>query len=78
MIDPESICIKLDKNSGFRKYVFSKDEMEYCESMATKYEHYTARFAAKVALLKGMSTGPFNTIIKNEMSVTFNKMVIFI
>lgn len=77
MIDTESICIKLDENSGFIKYVFSKDGIEYYESLATKYEPYTERFAAKVTLLKGMSTGLFNNIAKNEMSVTFNEMINF-
>ena len=40
----------------FLKRVFTKKEIEYCESKKTqKYQHYAARFAAKEAAFKAVS-----------------------
>ena len=39
---------KLIKNKRFLNRVFSKEEIEYCESKKNKEQHYSARFAAKV------------------------------
>ena len=37
--------------------IFTKREIEYCETKNRKAEHYAARFAAKEACLKAMRTG---------------------
>ena len=43
---------------GFRDRVFTKSEIEYCESRKTvKFESYAARFAAKEAVSKAFGTG---------------------
>lgn len=40
----------------FLERVFTKNEIEYCESKRTvKYQHYAARFAAKEAVFKAVS-----------------------
>ncbi len=40
----------------FLERVFTKKEIEYCESKkAQKYQHYAARFAAKEATFKAIS-----------------------
>ena len=40
----------------FLNKVFTKNEIEYCESKkAQKYQHYAARFAAKEAVFKAIS-----------------------
>lgn len=40
----------------FLKKVYTKKEIEYCESKGiTKYEHYAARFAVKEAAFKAVS-----------------------
>jgi len=45
-----------DTNGKFCERVFTKKEIEYCESKkAQKYQHYAARFAAKEAVLKAIS-----------------------
>lgn len=36
---------------------FTPQEIEYCEQRANKYQHYAARFAAKEAVFKAISTG---------------------
>lgn len=47
-----------DKNGdAFLKRVFTQNEIDYCESKnIQKYQHYAARFAAKEAALKAIST----------------------
>ena len=40
----------------FKQSVFTKNEIDYCESHKTqKYQHYAARFAAKEAIFKAIS-----------------------
>jgi holo-[acyl-carrier protein] synthase len=36
---------------------FTPQEIHYCEERANKYQHYAARFAAKEAVFKAISTG---------------------
>ncbi len=43
---------------GFRDRIFTDGEISYCENRYNaKYESYTARFAAKEAVLKALGTG---------------------
>lgn len=43
-------------NNKFIDRVYTKNEIEYCESKkAQKYQHYAARFAAKEAVFKALS-----------------------
>ena|ERR1017187_3733120 len=37
--------------------IFTPGEIEYCENKASKYQHYAARFSAKEAVAKALSTG---------------------
>jgi len=43
-------------NKAFRKRVFTKREIAYCEGKANKYQHYAVRFAAKEAILKALGS----------------------
>ena len=45
------------RGERFRSRVFTEAEIEYCESRASKPESYAARFAAKEAVMKALSTG---------------------
>jgi holo-[acyl-carrier protein] synthase len=47
----------MEKDIGFREKIFTPVEIEYCEKMKNKYQHYAARFSAKEALLKAIGTG---------------------
>lgn len=45
-----------DLGDKFLNKVFTKNEIEYCESKKKqKYQHYAARFAAKEAVFKAIS-----------------------
>jgi holo-[acyl-carrier protein] synthase len=69
IVDVARIREKIDKEGGFRSYVFSPQEVEYCGRQAYPAEHYAARFAAKEALLKALGTGWTNGIAFHEISV---------
>src|SRR4030095_12289599 len=69
IIDVERITLRVGKDSGFRELVFSKEEMDYCDSKSTRYEHYAARFAAKEAFLKAVGRGWDSGLLLNEIEV---------
>ena len=69
MIEVERVAEKIGKEAGFRELVFSKKEIEYCDSKANKFEHYAARFAAKEAFLKAIGTGWASGTAFNEIEV---------
>ncbi|MBZ5616030.1 MAG: holo-[acyl-carrier-protein] synthase [Acidobacteriia bacterium] len=41
----------------FLRRIFTEGEIRYCEQKATRFESYAARFAAKEAGMKALSTG---------------------
>lgn len=57
IIEIERIKQAIDKTkSKFRDRVYTKLEIEYCETKKNqKYQHYAARFAAKEAVFKAIS-----------------------
>jgi len=73
MIEVERIATKIGKESGFRELVFSKNEIEYCETKTNKFEHYAARFAAKEAFLKAVGTGWINGSSFHEIEIVRDK-----
>ncbi len=71
-IEVERVAEKIGKESGFRELVFSKTEIDYCETKTNKFEHYAARFAAKEAFFKAMGTGWRNGTAFNEIEIKNN------
>jgi holo-[acyl-carrier protein] synthase len=69
IIEVERIALRVGRDSGFRELVFSKDEMKYCDSKATRFEHYAARFAAKEAFLKAIGRGWDSGLLLNEIEL---------
>lgn len=69
MIETDRVAEKIAKENGFREYLFTPDEIKYCESKTFKFEHYAARFAAKEALLKALGTGFAGGVTLNEVEV---------
>jgi holo-[acyl-carrier protein] synthase len=70
IIETLRVAEKIAKDAGFREYVFSENEIAYCESKTNQFEHYAARFAAKEALLKALGTGFPGGLVLNEIDVT--------
>jgi len=45
------------KNTDFKKKIFSKNEILYCEKKKDPFKYYAKRFAAKEAFSKALGTG---------------------
>jgi holo-[acyl-carrier protein] synthase len=54
---------------GFKEKVFTKKEIEYCESKTNKFQNYAARFAAKEAFLKAIGTGWRDGLAFNDIEI---------
>ena len=72
IIEVERIALRVGKDNGFKEFVFSKDEMSYCDAKAAPFEHYAARFAAKEAFLKAVGRGWDSGLQWNEIEI-FNE-----
>jgi len=58
IIEIERIKSSVDKfGDHFLNKIFTKNELEYSLTKANKYQHLAARFAAKEAVAKALSTG---------------------
>ena len=52
----------------FKANIYTKKEVEYCESRKVqKYQHYAARFAAKEAIFKAIST-----LVEDKFNLKWN------
>jgi len=69
IIEVDRIATRVGKDNGFKELVFSKEEMNYCDGKASKFEHYAARFAAKEAFLKAVGRGWDSGLQWNEIEV---------
>ena len=69
IIEVERVAHRVGSDNGFREYVFSKDEIEYCDSKAFPFQHYAGRFAAKEAFLKAIGKGWSSGLALNEIEV---------
>jgi len=45
------------KNTDFKKRIFSRNEILYCENKKNSFKYYAKRFAAKEAFSKALGTG---------------------
>ena len=58
IIETERIKESIEKfGDAFLKKVFTQTEINYCDNKFNKYQHYAARFAAKEAIYKAMTSG---------------------
>ncbi len=68
---------KAIENGGvkFSEKVFTRNEIEYCESRkAAKFQSYAARFAAKEAVSKAFGTGIGKYAAFNEIEIIKNSL----
>jgi holo-[acyl-carrier protein] synthase len=57
IVEVARVAEKVNKNSGFKEKVFSKQECEFCDGKPNAGQHFAARFAAKEAFLKATGKG---------------------
>jgi holo-[acyl-carrier protein] synthase len=69
IVEVERIAERVGRDSGFRQFVFSQKEMDYCDSKTFRFEHYAARFAAKEACLKAVGRGWDSGMVLNEIEL---------
>jgi holo-[acyl-carrier protein] synthase len=61
---------ELEKDgSGLKRQLFTPGEIAYCESKRCPERHFAARFAAKEALLKALSTGLTTEMSWHEVEI---------
>ncbi len=64
--------IDSDIGEKFIERIYTDDEINYCESRNNqKYQHYAARFAAKEAIFKAISSG-----LKNKFDIEWKQIEI--
>jgi len=73
IIDTSRVKSLINKKNNFKKRIFSKKEIKYCESKKSKIASYAKRFAAKEAFAKALGTGISKGISFNEISINNNK-----
>lgn len=69
IIEVERVSEKIERAPGFREFVFSPAEIEYCDTKKHKYEHFAARFAAKEAFYKAIGSGWVDETAFNEVEI---------
>jgi len=58
IIEIARIKKSLDRFAGhFEEKIFTRDEINYCRSMADPSKHYAGRFAVKAAVMKSLGKG---------------------
>jgi len=72
LVDVERIAEKIVRSEGFKELIFSAAEIDYCEAMTHRFEHYAARFAAKEAFFKALGTGWLSGMAFNQVQVKHN------
>jgi holo-[acyl-carrier protein] synthase len=60
-------------NTRFRDRVFTPTEIAYCESRASRFASYAARFAAKEAAMKALGTGWAEGVGWQEIDIVNNE-----
>lgn len=68
-VDIEDISRFEDKETAFLERVFTKTEMEYCLSKRNPAPHFAARFCAKEAVFKALSSAGVNDVLITHIEV---------
>ena len=74
IIEVDRISLKLDGIEGLKEQLFSKNEIEYCESKRYPERHFAGRFAAKEAFFKATGTGWGTGYTFKQLEVVNNKL----
>ena len=64
--------ILFNKKSNFKKKIFTKNEIAYCEKKSNTSSCYSKRFAAKEAFVKALGTGFRKNINFKDIEVANN------
>ena len=70
LVDTEVFRRRFEGNDDVLCEVFSQSELDYCRAQARPWLHLAARFAAKEATLKALSTGLAGAMAWRDVEVT--------
>jgi holo-[acyl-carrier protein] synthase len=70
IVEVDRIKNAIKKSEHFKQFVFSPEEIEYCEAKANSFESFAGRFAAKEAFFKALGTGWQENTAFNEVVVS--------
>lgn len=72
IIEIDRVKKSVNDSSKFVNEIYNKSEIDYCESKRNaKYQHYAARFAAKEAIFKAISSK-----LENKFELTWKDVEI--
>jgi len=74
IIEISRIKTAIEKDNKFIDRLFTKKEIEYCESKAKRAQHYAARFASKEAFFKALGTGWRNGMSWTDIKIENDKL----
>ncbi|MEA3446196.1 MAG: holo-ACP synthase [Bacteroidota bacterium] len=74
IIEVERIEKQLSKDAGLKSILFTRSEINYCESKKFPFQHYAARFSAKEAFFKALGTGWRYGMKYNEIEIQNNEL----
>ena len=74
IIEVNRIRKNIEKVSGLKTKLFTKKEIEYCESKRHSAEHFAARFASKEAFFKALGTGWRHGFAFTEIEISNNEL----
>jgi len=71
IIEIDRIKESVDKfGDHFLNKIYTKTELEYCLKKSSKYQHLAARFAAKEAVYKALTTGWHEAATWQDIEIT--------
>ena len=68
-VDIEDISRFVDKPQAFYERVFTKLEIGYCQSKRNPAPHFAARFCAKEAVYKALSSAGISNIVISDIEI---------
>ncbi len=69
IVEHKRVYQAITRTAGLKEELFSENEISYCEKKRYPAQHFAARFAAKEAFFKALSTGKLPQIKWNEIEV---------
>lgn len=72
-VDIEDISRFKDKEQAFYERIFTKLELDYCFSKKNPAPHLAARFCAKEAVFKALSSAGINNIVITQIEIYNDK-----
>ncbi len=74
IIEISRIQKAIERSNRFKTKIYTANEILYCESKASKYQAFAARFAAKEAFFKAIGTGWAKGIQWTDIEVLNNDL----